>query len=240
MKNHTQNLSNKYLRTLKDSIFQISHAVHDADNIDVLFKQIHHEVASLVHTNNFYIALYEKENNTISFPYYVDINDAIPKESIELGLGLTSLIIKSSKPCLLSKKEYLKLVETNIVNMIGTPPESFLGVPLILHDNQTIGIIAIQSYTKDIIFDKNDLEVISFISEQIALALDKFNHIEQLEKTSKFDELTQLPNKAFFFDIALQQTIQNNRKLFFVLIDLDDFMLFIDNYGEDIGNKIIQ
>ena len=75
MKNHTQNLSNKYLRTLKDSIFQISQAVHDADNIDILFKQIHHEVASLIHTNNFYIALYEKENNTISFPYFVDEKD---------------------------------------------------------------------------------------------------------------------------------------------------------------------
>ena len=68
MKTNPQNLSNKYLRKLKDSIFQISHAVHDADNIDILFKRIHQEIVSLVHTNNFYIALYEKENNTISFP----------------------------------------------------------------------------------------------------------------------------------------------------------------------------
>ena len=240
METSPQNLSNKYLHTLKDSIFQISHAVHNADNIDILFKQIHKEVASLVHTNNFYIALYEKESNTISFPYYVDINDSIPKESIELGLGITSLIIKSSKPCLLNKKEYMKLVDEGVINPIGTPPESFLGVPLMLHDNKSIGIIAIQSYTQDIIFNENDLEIISFISEQIALALEKFDHIEQIEKSSKFDDLTQLPNKAFFFDIAIQQTINNNNTLLFVLIDFDDFMLFIDKYGEDIGNKIIQ
>ena len=240
MKTNPQNLSNKYLRKLKDSIFQISHAVHDADNIDILFKRIHQEIASLVHTNNFYIALYEKESNTISFPYYVDINDSIPKESIELGMGLTSLIIKSSKPYLLNKKDYLKLVDDNIINPIGTPPESFLGVPLILHGNEPVGIIAIQSYTQDIVFSKNDLEIICFISEQIGLALEKFNHIEQLEKSSKFDDLTKLPNKTFFFDIALQQTIKNDNALLFVLIDFDDFMLFIDNYGEDIGNKIIQ
>jgi len=100
--------------------------------------------------------------------------------------------------------------------------------------------LAIQSYTKDIIFDQNDLDVLCFISEQITLALDKFNHIEQIEKSSKFDDLTQLPNKTFFLDIALQKTIQDNDRLLFVLIDIDDFMLFIDNYGEDIGNKIIQ
>ena len=240
METNSRNLNNKFLRKLKDSIFQISHAVHDADNIDILFKEIHKEIASLVHTNNFYIALFEKENNTISFPYYVDINDSIPKESIELGLGITSLIIKSSKPYLLNKCDYLKLVEENVISKIGTPPESFLGVPLILHKNQPIGILAIQSYTKDIIFDQNDLEIICFIAEQVGLALEKFNHIEQLEKSSKFDDLTQLPNKAFFFDIALQKTIQNDSTLLFVLIDIDDFMLFIDNYGEEIGNKIIQ
>ena len=75
MKINSKNLSLKYLNKLKDSIFRISHAVHDINNIDELYKEIHHEIASLVHTNNFYIALLDEENNSISFPYYVDIND---------------------------------------------------------------------------------------------------------------------------------------------------------------------
>ena len=96
MKSKPRNLDSKYLNKLKESMFRISHAVHDSDNISILCNKIHKEVASLIHTNNFYIAIFQKENNTISFPYYVDINDCIPKESIELGLGLTSFIIKSS------------------------------------------------------------------------------------------------------------------------------------------------
>lgn len=240
MKINSKNLNLIHLNKLKDSIFRISHAVHDINNIDELYKEIHHEITSLVHTNNFYIALLDEENNSISFPYYIDINDPIPKESIELGTGLTSLILKSSEPYLINKKEYLQLVNDGVVSKLGTPPESFLGVPLILHNNKQIGILAIQSYTKKIIFNQNDLDILCFISEQIALAIEKFNSIEHIEQISKYDELTKLPNKTLFFDIALKETIQNNKILLFVLVDIDDFMLIIDTYGEDIGNKIIQ
>ena len=239
MKSKSRNLDSKYLNKLKESMFRISHAVHDSDNISILYNKIHKEVASLIHTNNFYIAIFQKENNTISFPYYVDINDCIPKESIELGLGLTSFIIKSSKPCLINKEKYLELTKKKLISKIGTSPESFLGVPLINHLNETVGVLAIQSYTKDISFNKNDLDIMVFIAEQIALALEKFDHIKQIHNNLKFDDLTGLPNKNYFFDIALHQ-VSNNENLLFVLFDLDDFMLFIDNYGEDVGNKILR
>ena len=32
--------------------------------------------------------------------------------------------------------------------------------------------------------------------------MEKFNAIDKIEKTLKYDELTGLPNKSFFFDIA--------------------------------------
>ena len=196
MKLNSKNLSLKYLNKLKDSIFRMSHAVHDTDNIHELYKKIHSEITSLVHTNNFYIALLDNEKNSISFPYYIDINDSIPKESIELGTGLTSLILKSSKPCLIDKTEYLQLIKNGIISRLGSVPESFLGVPLILHNNKPIGILAIQSYTKKIIFNQNDLDILCFISEQIALAIEKFNNIEHIEQIFKYDELTKLPNKT--------------------------------------------
>jgi len=237
---NSNNHSLKYLNKLKDSIFQISHAVHDIDNIDLLFRFIHREVSKLVHTNNFYIALLNEEGNSIHFPYHVDVNDSIPEESIDLGIGLTSLILKSKEPLLIDKKDYLKLIKDKVINEFGTPPESWLGVPLVLHNDKAIGIIAIQSYSNEIIFNKDDLDILSFASEQIALAIEKFNAIKHIEEISKYDELTKLPNKKLFFDLALKEITKNDKTLLFVLIDLDDFMLINDNYGHDIGNKIIQ
>ena len=65
MNMNSNNLSAEYLNKLKDSIFRISHAAHDIDNIDSLFRFVHHEVEKLIHTNNFYIAILNEEQNSI-------------------------------------------------------------------------------------------------------------------------------------------------------------------------------
>ena len=229
-----------YLEQLKDSMFNISKSAHDLDNIEDLYQVIHSSIADLIHTNNFFIAILNKENNLISFPYYVDVNDSIPESSIALGKGLTSMIINSSKPLLVDKDEYNNLVKAN---KLGTVPESWLGVPLKLHNNESIGVLAVQSYSKDITFNEDDLKILTFAAEQLTLAIEKFNAIDQIEKKTKFDDLTGLPNKTSFFDIALntiKDAKETNNTVLFVLLDLDDFMLIIDTHGYDIGNKIIE
>ena len=233
----------KYLSQLKDSMFKISKSVHDYDDINQLYKVIHESIVDLVHSDNFYISIYHKESNTISFPYYIDLVDSVPMESINMGEGLTSLIINTSKPLLINKKEYQELISSNKNIKQGTAPESWLGVPLISHGNESIGALVIQSYNKNIIFNNNDMEILTFVSEQIALAIEKFNTIDKIEKSLKYDELTGLPNKSFFFDIAssiLKKANESKTSAAFVLVDLDDFMLIIDTYGYDFGNRIIE
>ena len=233
----------KYLKQLKDSMFKISKTVHDYDDINQLYKIIHECIVDLVHSDNFYISIYHKESNTISFPYYIDLIDSVPMESINMGEGLTSLIIQTSKPLLIDKNEYQELISSNKDIKQGTAPESWLGVPLISHGNESIGALVIQSYNKNIIFNNNDLEILTFVSEQIALAIEKFNTIDKIEKSLKYDELTGLPNKSFFFDVAsgiLKKASESKKSTAFVLVDLDDFMLIIDSYGYDFGNRIIE
>ena len=77
----------------------------------------------------------------------------------------------------MNKKEYNDLVD---IDKLGTAPESWLGVPLQLHNNETIGAVAVQSYSKKIIFDKKDLDILTFAAEQITLAIEKFDAIEQI------------------------------------------------------------
>ena len=118
-------LNIKYLQKIRDNLFQISKSVHDIDNIDELYKIIHHCIADTIETNNFYIAILNNKTNSISFPYYVDVHDSIPQESIELGKGLTSIIIKTSKPLLINKMEYKKLVGDDLNSKLGTTTESW-------------------------------------------------------------------------------------------------------------------
>ena len=64
----------------------------------------------LKHNNYFLNMTTNTQENTISFPYYIDLVDSVPMESINMGEGLTSLIIQTSKSLLINKKEYEALI----------------------------------------------------------------------------------------------------------------------------------
>ncbi|MDZ4122345.1 MAG: PAS domain S-box protein, partial [Candidatus Cloacimonadaceae bacterium] len=50
----------------------ISHSVNITASLDDLFSTIHKALGELVDVTNFYIALYDKKSNLITFPYLVD------------------------------------------------------------------------------------------------------------------------------------------------------------------------
>ena len=64
---------------VKSCIYKISEAIHDVNDLQSLYKEIHYIVAEVTKTNNFYIALVDWDTETITFPYFVDEMDKQPK-----------------------------------------------------------------------------------------------------------------------------------------------------------------
>ena len=72
----------KYLREqlkasdLKNSsLYDITKVAHSATTLDELYKSIHENISKLMYAKNMFIALYDKKNKIVTFPYYVDQND---------------------------------------------------------------------------------------------------------------------------------------------------------------------
>ncbi len=63
--------------------------------------------------------------------------------------------------------------------VVGSICKNFLGIPLIIKD-EVIGAIALQSYTKDDLYDNDDKILLESISEQIAFALNKKQADEEI------------------------------------------------------------
>jgi two-component system cell cycle sensor histidine kinase/response regulator CckA len=140
-----------------------------AETIEQMFAAIHGVVGELMFANNFYIALYDPDSDIVSFPYLVDEVDGpqLPKKA---GLGLTEYVLRSGKPLLTNPDIFAELVRRGDVVQIGSPSVDWLGVPLIA-DGQTIGIVAVQSYTEGIRFDETHVEILQFVSTQMAMAV---------------------------------------------------------------------
>jgi len=165
---------------IKSAVYKISELAHSIDTLDELYKSVHEIVSELMPAENFYIALFDEDTNLISFPYFVDEIDDKP-EPKKPGKGLTEYVIKTGKPLLANPSVFNKLMESNEVESIGADSVDWLGVPLIIKDNVT-GVLVVQSYSKGIRYKQSELNILNFISEQIAMSISAKTSAEELIK----------------------------------------------------------
>ncbi|MFQ6610997.1 MAG: ATP-binding protein, partial [Fidelibacterota bacterium] len=148
-----------------------------------LFKSIHEQLSTLMDTHNFYIAIFDSSTNKLSFPYFFDEIDAPPEPQI-LKRGLSEFVIHSKKPLLVYEQDIYGLEKMGKIELMGTPSKVWMGSPLI-SDECVIGVIVLQSYTEPDTYSKADLDMLSFISGQIAISINKLAKEEELRASEK-------------------------------------------------------
>lgn len=148
-------------------------AIHSSD-IESLFANIHRELSNIIEAKNFYIALIDHENKTLDFPYFIDENSSIIENKFnrKLSNGITEYAMGSSKPMFLYEKDIINLAHRGKITMEGKIPKIWLGVQLKI-SNRVIGIISMQCYKQKNTYTYKDLELLDFISGQVALAIER-------------------------------------------------------------------
>jgi PAS domain S-box-containing protein len=156
---------------LEKALYQISHAVIDNENLDELYVSIHKSLSDVLPVENLFIAIYDKQKNLLSFPYFVDEFDE-PYETAPPSRGLTEYVLRTGEPLHVNPEIFKKLVEDGEVDLYGTDSLDWIGVPLKIADN-TIGVLVVQSYSEKIRLGVRDLNVLIYVSDQIALAIER-------------------------------------------------------------------
>ncbi len=168
------------IEKIRTVIYKISEAAIFVENLDDLFSSIHSIVGDLMSVENFYIALYDAESNRVSFPYFVDEYDKKPAPQ-KPGKGLTEYVLRTGQPLLATPEVLEELVRKGKVKLRGTPFIDWLGVPLKTKD-RTIGMLAVQSYSRNVRFGEEEKNILAFVSNQIALAIERKQAEEQIQK----------------------------------------------------------
>jgi response regulator RpfG family c-di-GMP phosphodiesterase/PAS domain-containing protein/putative methionine-R-sulfoxide reductase with GAF domain len=160
---------------------KISESASCAQNLQELFKSIHAIVGELIPAGNFYISLYDKAADLITFPYFVDEKDPPPSAN-KPGKGLTEYVLRTGKPLLAPEKVFDELEAAGEVESIGAPSVDWLGVPL-KTEEEIIGVLVVQSYTEGIHFREEDLTILGFVSTQVAMAIARKQAEERLRQS---------------------------------------------------------
>jgi response regulator RpfG family c-di-GMP phosphodiesterase/PAS domain-containing protein/putative methionine-R-sulfoxide reductase with GAF domain len=161
--------------------YKISESASCAENLQELFQSIHAIVGKLIPANNFYISLYDKAADLITFPYYVDERDSAPGPE-KPGKGLTEYVLRTGKPLLAPESVFNLLESEGEVESIGSPSVDWLGVPL-KAEEEIIGVLVVQSYTEGINFREEDLNILGFVSTQVAMAIARKQAEEKLRQS---------------------------------------------------------
>ena len=155
------------------TLFHIATALNTSKDLKDLYASIHRHLSSLMDMTNFFIAIYYKEKNAIRYVFRRDQEKEVaPKwiHNFKDNPSLTGDVILRKSPLLLDEADLLDLARQGRVH--GSLPKNWLGVPLIIQDD-VLGVMAVKSYTNPIQYTQEHVELLSFVSETIAVAIEK-------------------------------------------------------------------
>jgi len=174
----------KRAEQITHTLFRISNAVNTAKDLRELYASIHLILGEIIDLSNFYIALYHKQAQRISFPYFVDQFDCENSYSGQFSKenSLTGEVILAEKPLFLNQADLQQRAARS--RIIGTTPIVWLGVPLKIKE-EVIGVMATQSYYDTDHFDQIDLDVLHSVSAQVALAIERKRYEQAIVASEK-------------------------------------------------------
>ncbi len=171
----------KRAQAVSSALCRIAERTSAAEDLQGFYASIHNIVDELMNARNFYIALYDHATQLLSFPHFVDERDSAPAPR-SLGRGLTEYVLRTGEPLLATPEVFAELVLSGKVELIGAPSVDWMGVPL-RAGNQTFGVLVVQSYSEDVRFGERDKEILTFVSQQLASAIDHKQHEEALRRS---------------------------------------------------------
>ncbi|MCX6565757.1 MAG: PAS domain-containing protein [Candidatus Aminicenantes bacterium] len=177
----------KFRENVRAAVYEISEVAQQAETLEDIFKALHKIVSTLIPAENFYIALFDPEKKILSFPYFVDEYDEQPPPQ-PIGRGLTEYVLFRGEPLHATSQKSEELKKAGEIVLIGAPSADWLGVPLKIH-GQTIGVMAVQTYVAGASYTGEDQDILSFVSGQAALSIERKQSEAALQRLVKQKEI---------------------------------------------------
>jgi diguanylate cyclase (GGDEF)-like protein len=169
--------------------------------------------------------------------------DSDPEKGLKLMADskLFGLLEKSAKPTVLPViSSGFEEDEPFLNYAIG---RGFVVAATIRVGNQT-GCILLVSERKDgRDYSDSDIDILSTVSNIASLSLENIRQYSTIEKLSYTDSMTGVYNYRYFYKRLSEEILRAkrfNRVLSLVILDIDNFKLFNDRYGHQIGDMVLK
>lgn len=228
----------KHAERKQRAMYRISEAALATEDLPALYVHIHQIIGELLPANNFSVALYNRVNDSLTFPYFMGENVHSPElHPLEAHPHLAQ-VIRTGQPLLTMTS--LVPADTELTEYGDRP--NWLGVPLATQDG-IMGALVVRGHAHNVRYTEEDRDLLQFVSSQVTSAIRNKQTQARLRHMAGHDALTDLPNRALFhdrLDRALTHARRDREHLALLYLDLNGFKQVNDTYGHDIGDRLLQ
>jgi len=223
---------------LQKALYLISETVSSSDNLEELYRSVHAIVGGLIPAKNFLVSACDDKTSVIRYSYFSDEVAENPGTR-PFARGFSEYVIRTGKPLLADAQTIADLTARGEIASPITLPREWMGVPLKTADNKVFGVMIVRNYGHGPSFTEHDLNIMIFVSSQVAMAIQR----KRAEETSKYlglhDALTGLYNRAYFTEEM--HRLKDDRYLpnTIVMCDLDGLKLVNDTFGHAAGDQLL-
>ncbi len=191
-------------------ISDIIHALNETSNLDQLLLSIHQSLKKVLYAENCFVVLHNRETDNFHFAFFADEFDTQPAPQ-KLPRTCTSLVFRTGRSMLIPQSEFDRLAQRGEVELVGSPSPAWLGVPL-KTPTATIGVLAVQHYQNEKIYDERDLEFLDSVGGHIALAIERRSAEDALRNSASMFRLffSNNPLPTWVFDCETFLCLQVN------------------------------
>lgn len=205
----------KQAEMLQSVLYRIATVANANLGLEQLYPAIHAILGDLMDVSNFYIALVEEPSGLLHLPYFVDEIDEYDGLPFDGNGGLTAYVIETGQPQLLTRIELTRLIQLDLLHVIGAMPEVWLGAPL-RTQAKVFGAIVVQNYQNGLAYTKREKQLLFFVSGQVAAAIERKRSDDQLRAMA-----AEIVKQARIFEEVLSTTPDQ-----FVVYDRDGRITF--------------
>jgi diguanylate cyclase (GGDEF)-like protein len=211
---------------LQAALYRISELTASSRDMNSFYRAVHQVLSGLMPAENCYIALLDQDKVKLTFPFYLD-QYSPPARERPLSRGFTEYVIRCADARLINNDQATALVEAGEIRRGMADPSqkarhstSWLGAPLLI-DQRVIGVIALQSYEQSYSYSETELNILRFVSQHIAVAIQRKLATEQQKRQQEelerkvFESTRELRQTNLFLRLQVEERKKAEQKLFY-------------------------
>jgi diguanylate cyclase (GGDEF)-like protein len=220
----------------------VANSVSSSLEIKQVIALLNSAIQNALDADTYYVGLINDGDESLQLELLYDDGEFFPPTDLPLNNTLAGWVIRNGKPLRLGNlpQDMPALGIKRFVIGKQRASLSWMGTPLQAKE-RTYGLVAVGSYRPDE-FNEEDFGLLRNIAQQATMAIDNAYHHAEVERQSKLDSLTGVLNHGSFIqslDEKIADALVTNSCLSVIMLDIDKFKTYNDNYGHLVGDQVL-